>query len=238
MNDPSEALHRAHPALVVVAGALGAREGVTLEGAFRQAAREKLDREVEEVMITALFVLGFPATLDAWELWASIRQSETSTRGGVGPGAASTNHTSGLFSQAPESGSEPPPTILERGIQTFRDVYGAQAEPLRGRLRALNPDLEDLILRVGYGEMMGRPGLPLSIRETCLVAMLTSTGAWRQLYSHLRGGFRCGVSSTDLQSALEAGIAATPADRRTEAKAAAYEVWAKLTSKDREETSR
>jgi 4-carboxymuconolactone decarboxylase len=54
----------------------------------------------------------------------------------------------------------------------------------------------------GYGKVLARPGLPLVMRELCIVAILAVTGASKQLYSHLRGALNVGALPADVDTAL------------------------------------
>ena len=88
------------------------------------------------------------------------------------------------------------------GAAVCTAVYGTQYEPLRSNIRALHPALERWMIEEGYGRVLGRPGVPLRIRELAIVAQLAVVGALPQLYSHLRGALRTGATQSQVEKAL------------------------------------
>ena len=73
----------------------------------------------------------------------------------------------------------------------------------------------------GYGKVLGRPGLPLLLRELCIIALLAAQHAPQQLYSHLRGALHIGATVADVARTLEVAGAIAGAERA----AVAQRVW-------------
>lgn len=175
--------------------ALARRDEGALESAWEtllalaegSADRDRVERAVEEALLQSLLFLGFPAALTALARWRS-----RSGRPPVGPGA-------------PDRAS---------GEDVCRAVYGEVYEGLRARMAALHPAAERWMVEVGYGEVMGRPGLDLATREILNVALLSATDFTLQLHSHLRGALRAGVDPGLLRVVLLAATEHLPAARR------------------------
>jgi 4-carboxymuconolactone decarboxylase len=87
-------------------------------------------------------------------------------------------------------------------MPTLRKVYGDQTPKLLEHLDDLLPGLGMRIAEDAYGTVMARPGLTLAERELVNVIVLFIEGYHRQLYSHLRGSLRSGVSPAVLKSVL------------------------------------
>jgi 4-carboxymuconolactone decarboxylase len=166
-------------ALIQVSAALASGDDEALTHAFSHARNAAEDSEVEEVLLQSYLFLGFPAALNGMAAWRRlIGQGST--------GEASLDYSS----------------WEERGHDVCAAVYSGQHERLRENVRALHPDLEQWMVVEGYGKVLGRPGLSLMIRELCIVATLTVTGALKQLHSHLRGAMNVGAVPADVDVAL------------------------------------
>lgn len=157
------------------AAALGKRQ--TLEEFFRSAiVRNVPRRALEEFCIHLSLILGFPAMLDALERLdrvASLRVRRSHV-----------------------------PAVRRSGRTVLRRIYGNQTDKLLKNLRRLHPEVERWIVSDVYGRVISRPGLSLRDRELINVAVLSLQGLERQLYSHLRGALRTGVSPAQLDECL------------------------------------
>ncbi len=166
-------------ALVRISAALASRDRAALASALEEARGTADDRQVEEVLLQSYLFLGFPASMNGMALWRRF-------------------------------GSPAPPQPqkldcarwFDRGHDVCRSVYAGQYDKLRETVRALHPDLEQWMVVEGYGKVLGRPVLPLTTRELCIVASLAVLGATKQLYSHLRGALNVGADPSDVEQAL------------------------------------
>jgi 4-carboxymuconolactone decarboxylase len=178
--------------LVDLAAAQAAGDALALEGAFGRLREAGRGREVEETLLQSYLFLGFPAAIEGLRRWR---------RAGVEPPAA-TEEDAGLW--------------LERGERTCAIVYGDHYERLRENIARLHPDLDRWMVVEGYGKVLGRPALALSVREMLIVAMLVVQGesGRRQLRSHLKGALSAGVSPGDVVRTIEhAAVFAAPQNR-------------------------
>lgn len=172
--------------------------------ALRQAMVDALplpSAEVEEAILQSYLFLGYPAALNGFGLWREVSGRE-----------------------APPPAPDDPLSWADRGEEVCRSVYGGSYPALRENIRSLNPDMEGWMVEEGYGKVLGRPGLPLPVRELCIVGLLAVQRAPRQLHSHLRGALNTGAGV----EVVEAALAAVAGYQTPELRAEGLEVWARV----------
>ncbi|MBW3535057.1 MAG: carboxymuconolactone decarboxylase family protein [Gemmatimonadetes bacterium] len=176
--------------LVRLSAAVAAGDQGRLEAALADARTGADALAVEEALLQSYLFVGYPAALAALAAWRRV-----------------SGRTAG------EPAAQEWDAWRERGERVFSRVYAQQADALRGNVRALHPDMETWMVTEGYGKVLGRPGLPLTEREICIVAILVVAHAPTQLYSHLRGALEVGVEPPAVTAAVEeaAGFASPQA---------------------------
>jgi len=186
-------LTAAEGALAHLSAALASRDPDTVDAALRRALAEADAGAVEEALLQSYLFLGYPAALNAFATWRALsgRPARTETE-----------------SSAPWA---------ERGEAVCRAVYGGQYEGLRANIGALHADMERWMVVEGYGKVLGRPGLPLVVRELCIVALLAVQDVPRQLYSHLRGALNVGASPGQVEGTLAEAAPLCSAEARARA---------------------
>lgn len=188
-------------ALVRLSAVLAGRDEEALRRALAVAASAASPEEVEEAILQSYLFLGYPVALNAFALWRRV----------AGP-------------ESPSAVSDDWIGWAERGEAVCRTVYGGQYDRLRRNVRALHPDMERWMVVEGYGKVLGRPGLSLTTRELCILALLVVLDAPRQLYSHMRGALNAGATPGDIDKALAlAFLVAGPAQERE-----ARSVWSRV----------
>ncbi len=172
------------PWLVRISAVAGqAEQGELLQELISQALRAGMPiRALAEGLLQVCLFAGFPAAIEALQLARTVCQRL------------------GLVWETLEAETD---DALARGQELFARVYGEQSERVRERLRQASPILEELVLRVAYGEVLARSELSPLERECAAVAVLASGGWWRQLRSHLRGMLRFGISPEQATEILE-----------------------------------
>jgi 4-carboxymuconolactone decarboxylase len=101
-----------------------------------------------------------------------------------------------------------------RGRAIMEQLEAGLAESVTNKLGELDPDLPRLITDYAFGDVVGRPGLALTVREMLTVAALTALGtAPGQLELHMRAALNIGVTPGELlevviQMAVYAGVPA------------------------------
>ncbi len=153
-----------------------------LEVAARRCGEGAVDPvAVEEVLLQAHLFLGFPATLEGLARWREL----------------------GMLAAGDEEGAPSPPAEREeRGRRLCRRVYGTSYEKLRTNVRELHPALDRWMVERGYGEVLSRPGLPVEVRELCVIATLAVAARPRQLHAHLHGALNVGATEGEVERAL------------------------------------
>jgi 4-carboxymuconolactone decarboxylase len=192
------ALAPAEEALIRVSAALAARDEGSLDRALAEARAATGSAQIEEVLLQSYLFLGYPMALNGFARWRLLEAAA-----------------------ATEASPMDPEAWRERGGEVCRTVYGGQYPALRENVRALHPELETWMVTEGYGKVLGRPGLPLRLRELCIVALLVVLATPRQLYSHLRGALNAGAGTEEVAAAVAIAGSFASADARR----AARDVW-------------
>lgn len=146
---------------------------------------------VEELLLQSYLFCGFPRTLNATREWRRIS--------GVSAPAATP-----AAAPAVPDGGEQYERWRAQGEATCAVVYGQFYEKLRHNIVALHPELDEWMVVEGYGKILSRPGLALTLRELCIVAACVAGSQDRQLHSHLHGSLNAGVPAAELRLSLEA----------------------------------
>ena len=177
--------------LVRIAAAVAVAPIETVRAVMTAALETVSARHVDEVLLQSYLFAGFPRTLNALVAWRDVS--------GV---AAPASDDASDISHAPEW------TTL--GEATCRAVYGPTYDALRRHVARLHPAIDAWMLADGYGKVLSRSGLPLVVRERCIVAVCAAADQRPQLGSHLRGARRAGASLAQLDSTLDAIADLTP----------------------------
>lgn len=155
-----------------------------LRAGMRRVAESGVNPEwVEELILQSYIFAGFPRALNAAREW---------------------RRASGLPAPRFDSDAHGDRYELwrERGEATCATVYGAAYERLRANVRELHPALDEWMIVEGYGKLLGRPGLDLSRRELCIVAVCGALDQERQLHAHLHGALNAGATPAAIQDTL------------------------------------
>ena len=130
-----------------------------------------------------------------------------------------------LYEQAPEAWVSSLPiqedrteSLLlwqERGQHLFERIYGQVAKRLFDRVAYFHPDLARWMITEGYGKVLMRPGVPVAVRELCIIPVLAVLDHPDQLRSHIRGALRIQAPVLWVQAVLD--------DCQSAMKAALYE---------------
>ncbi|MGB7212403.1 MAG: carboxymuconolactone decarboxylase family protein [Gemmatimonadales bacterium] len=143
---------------------------------------------MDELILQALVVVGFPRTLVAMRAWRKVNGERETVNGGTDPGLDYGRHAEWTAA----------------GERTCHVVYGANYERLRQAVRELHPALDAWMITEGYGRTLSRPGLTLRQRELCMVAMVATLDTPHQLHSHLRGAVNAGAGRDEVSAVIDA----------------------------------
>ncbi len=187
-------LSKAEARLVALSAAIAAGDPGSIATSAEHALRDgATPEETREVLLQSYLFLGFPRAIEAFFAAGPVLH-----RHGAAP---------------PPAARVEPGIWLEAGEDLCHRVYGRNYVKLVETMRALSPDLASWMVLEGYGKVLSRRGLSATVREYCVIAILTATRMWRQLRSHALGavnvgGTRAGVRECILLCAPAAGAAA------------------------------
>jgi 4-carboxymuconolactone decarboxylase len=175
-----------HLARVAAAAAAGRRE--LLRGWYRAALGNGVPvADLQEATLQVFLFAGYPRTIDAFE------------------------ELEAAYGEPPPPPQEPEPgDLLARGQALFRRIYGRHTPAVLEKLRSLHPDFARYVIYDAYGQVLGRPFLPVQEREVLAVAMLAVLGLKAQLKAHVRGALRVGTEPELVRVGLAAAGEAEP----------------------------
>lgn len=189
-----EGLDAATRGLVELSIVIATAREPELRAGMRRAVEARVDPEwVEELILQSYIFAGFPRALNAAREWR--RASDI-------PAARTDADALGDRYEL----------WRERGEATCAIVYGVAYDRLRANIRELHPALDEWMIVEGYGKLLGRPGLDLSRRELCIVAVCGALEQERQLHAHLHGALNAGATPAAIQDTLEIVAAHVDAD--------------------------
>ena len=132
-----------------------------------------------ELFIHLSLFLGFPTMLEGLERLKTISGSKiTASKSRISLGSSG------------------------NGMKIFREIYGDQAKKVLLNLKGLHSDMIRWVIRDAYGKIFTRGGMSLGERELVNVVVLAIQGFAPQLFSHLRGALRVGISSRGIIDTL------------------------------------
>ena len=103
---------------------------------------------------------------------------------------------------------------FESGLIKLKEIDGEAGQQVIDGLADISPDLAEIIIEFGFGDIYQRPGLDLKSRELATVAALAALGGCQpQLNVHINGALNVGcqpkeITETIIQIALYAGFPA------------------------------
>jgi 4-carboxymuconolactone decarboxylase len=181
---PDVTLDSATRLLVRAAAVVATGDDRAVRAVLVEAAARAVDPVwVEEMILQTYLFAGFPRSLNAMREW----------RRASGRPAPATDADATLDAAA---------GWTARGEETCAAVYGRFYDRLRHNITVLHPALDAWMIVEGYGKVLGRPALPLAIRELCIVAVCAASRQERQLHSHLHGALHAGAHPDAVGAAL------------------------------------
>ena len=183
--------------LARLTAAIVAADWTLLAELRRAAGPREPDRAWREAVLQTHLFCGFPSVVEACEVLARA--------GGLGtPSADEARWHADRFAA---------------GRELFDRIYRANAQTVRGKLRAYHPLLSAWIEGHAYGRVLARDGLDPALREVLACVALATLGQERQLASHARGARHLGARREQLFEALEAVADLLEGERLAQARA-------------------
>jgi alkylhydroperoxidase/carboxymuconolactone decarboxylase family protein YurZ len=168
-------------ARIVAAAARGLRDA--LPERYRAAAEAGIPAaDLSEATLQVFLFAGYPRTIGAFE---ALKEA---------------------LPDAATPPSEPERSdFYARGRATFQKVYGEHTDTVLAKLEGLHPDFARYVIHDAYGQVLGRPFLPLKERELLAVAMLAALDLAPQLRSHVHGAKKAGATEDEVETCRVAG---------------------------------
>lgn len=185
-------------ALVRGAAVLAVGDDAAVRATVVALARDADPVWVEEVILQTYMFAGFPRALNAMREWRRASRRPAPARDA-------------------DAALESADAWTARGEATCAAVYGPFYDKLRHNIAALHPALDAWMIVEGYGKVLGRPALPLVVRELCVVAVCAASRQERQLHSHLYGALFTGARPAHVTAALDAVADLLTPDERAHA---------------------
>ena len=168
--------------LPLIAASAVIRDYKTLKSLLRNARLKKLSFiKIYEVLLQNYLFAGYPSALVSLKLLKEFYPSKKLRK------AADMN----LYH------------FMHRGEINCRKVYGKKYEKLIENIKIFSPDLAEWLILEGYGKVFGRKGLSFKEREFCAVAVLTVLKFEEQLYSHIGGAIKSGISLKHIKGLMK-----------------------------------
>ncbi len=174
-------LNKTNKFLVLIVSSSVFRKEILLHFFLNQAKKEKINgKKIYEALLQTYLFAGFPSaliSLRTFSLYFKINHSKT------------------------EFNSEE--VLKKTGIENCKKIYGNKQEKLISNVKKFSPDLSEWLILEGYGKVFGRKGLSIKEREICAVTALSCLTYKNQLYSHINGSNRVGVSLEQINEVIQ-----------------------------------
>ena len=152
-----------------------------LRGLFNEAIRGDIGpKKVYENLLQNYLFAGFPATLISLKIFNEFYPD---------------------FDKEKEEFDQE--RFRRRGVKFGKKVYGDKFSKLIKNVEKFSPEMSDWIVYEGYGKVLGRKGLSLAESEKSIILILTVTKYHDQLYSHINGAWRLGISINKIKELIE-----------------------------------
>ncbi|KAJ1860654.1 hypothetical protein H4R99_007840 [Coemansia sp. RSA 1722] len=149
-------------------------------------------QQTRESIMKMTAIIGMPRTINALTSLMSIVDSGSELSSELSKLPSPRSSTAYNYDQ-----------IRNRGKQLFASVYDRHADVVEGKLRALYPDLAEVIIADAFGRLLSETRyLNGCETELCAIGSLVPQNVPAQLKSHCIGAKRLGASEEMIQAAL------------------------------------
>lgn len=162
--------------------AMATRKPELLALAISSCRKADISAEVlHEAIVQSYLFLGYPAALEALKIAAKDYD---------------------YLWRIPHNDVAESKAVL--GHRVSQQVYGNALPKLLDNVGSLSPVLSRQMMEEGYGTVLCRSELSLGVREILIAVVLAETSYLTQLYSHVRGALRNGVTTLELNTVTQA----------------------------------
>jgi 4-carboxymuconolactone decarboxylase len=91
---------------------------------------------------------------------------------------------------------------MERGRRLRQEIFGAEGMKSLDNADDFQMPLQDMVTRICFGEVWGRPALSPKLRSMLTIAILAGQSRPDQLKNHVKGAIHNGVSKEEIREIL------------------------------------
>ncbi|WP_060204502.1 carboxymuconolactone decarboxylase family protein [Sporosarcina koreensis] len=86
----------------------------------------------------------------------------------------------------------------EAGAKVMEELFSKEVRTGMGEIKKISPDLWNMIVSFGFGDLYARKTLSLAQREIITLTTLITQGAFEQLRVHLQAALNTGLSKEEI----------------------------------------
>ncbi|HJF33027.1 MAG TPA: carboxymuconolactone decarboxylase family protein [Sporosarcina psychrophila] len=86
----------------------------------------------------------------------------------------------------------------ESGLKAMEELFSQEVRTGMEEMKKVSPDLWEMIVSFGFGDLYARKSLSLSQREIITLTTLITQGAFDQLRVHLQAALNVGLSKEEI----------------------------------------
>lgn len=91
---------------------------------------------------------------------------------------------------------------FETGFSTLKRLASSSEIETMQKMKDISPELWDIIVSFGFGDIYSRKGLSLAQREIITLTTLITQGAFDQLEVHIRSALNVGLSQNEIKEII------------------------------------
>ncbi|QFF98055.1 carboxymuconolactone decarboxylase family protein [Psychrobacillus glaciei] len=89
-------------------------------------------------------------------------------------------------------------TRYASGLRTMEELFPQEVRNGMKEMKNISPDLWEMIVAFGFGDLYSRKTLSLAQREIVTITTLITQGAFDQLKVHLHGALKVGLTKEEI----------------------------------------
>ncbi len=113
----------------------------------------------------------------------------------------------------------------KQGEHVMEKLFSADTRAQMEQMKAVSPDLWDMIVSFGFGDLYARSSLSLATREIITLTSLITQGAFDQLRIHLHAALAAGLTEEEIKEIIIHCIGYTGFPKAVQAMGIAAEVF-------------
>lgn len=91
---------------------------------------------------------------------------------------------------------------FSRGMSKLTEMVSKEEQTMMEGMKDISPDLWEMIVSFGFGDVYGRKGLSLAEREMVTITSLITQGAFDQLEVHIKAALNVGLTENKIKEII------------------------------------